>query len=236
MSKWIVAFGDSFTYGDELPDDLLASGNIWFDKILKKARKQWPHVTNRIYAERNQWIRDNVSDYDRLCHDMSYVNSTAFKLGIGSENRAGKGKSIQNMLIDIIEYFEYREPSNEIFVVGLGLGSRQTRFDSIEEQYRSENWRFLIDVSNPQPSATEEYIFDNFLNTDHQNLIFEVCARKIKHILATKGVPHYIFDANKRLEEITVNYNIKRCAYGHPGPEAHNILSEQVAEEVNKLL
>lgn len=236
MGNWIVAFGDSFTYGDELPDELIAIGNHDFGKIIKRAIKEYPDMKEKTYSERNLWLNVNRSDYNQLCNDMSYINLTSCRLDIGSINHAFKGRSLQNILIDIINYFKHNTPSGEIFVVGVGVWPRQTRYEQPKDKYCSENWRFLINLENTHNDNLIDFAVENLLDMEYQTYLTDSIVKKISSIFEEKNVPYYVFDVQQKLNEITDKYSIPRCAFGHPGPLAHDILSGELANELKKFL
>jgi len=237
---WIIGFGDSFTYGDELPDQDLARGDHHFDKILKKARREYPEMKADTFMARRQWIVQHRNhDYSQLCNDYSYLNKACVAAKIGLRNFAKPGQSIDHILCAIIEYFEYNNPPQlEVAVVGTGVGFRHTVWWESEEKFKSQNWWHnirLAEMSEEHQDITDELIRE-FLEPSYNNFLFESSCNHIRRLFDRFEVPLIMFDAKARLDDITDHYRIERCAFGHPGPEAHDILAIEIQEKIEKTI
>jgi len=248
MTKnWIVAFGDSFTYGDELPDDDLAIENHHLRKTLTLARSytRYANIPHQLFDQRNEHIRlmwrNDGLDYQGLCNSYSYINRACVQERIGCRNLAAPGRSFEHILIDLIKYFEFNEPSGELFVIGTGLTRRHTVFNEGTDEYQSINYRFMFDLYNN--AANIDKIDDEFINymveytnnTKYHEYMHDAVTGEIKNLLERKGRPYYLFDVKKRLDQITDEHKLDRCAFGHNDKQAHVILAEEMIPIIQEL-
>jgi len=239
--NWIVALGDSFTYGDELPDDDLARGNQHLRAVIKTARsyRKFNDIPIEVFEQRNKYIKlmcDEGLDYKSFCNSYTYINKACVTERIGCRNLAVNGRSVDHILIDLIDYFEYNQPSGEIFVIGTGLNYRHTKFDQNKKEYASDNWRFMANEAFGSGNDDFfDYVYEYFSNQEYHEIMYQSAVDEMRYILESHNTPYYIFNVKERLDQITSEHKLGRCAFGHNDQQAHQILSDEIALKIREI-
>lgn len=239
MVNTLVAFGDSFTHGDELPDDDLAKSNPDLATALLNARLESPYFKKETFDLRNKEIRrlnNNVIDYRKMCNQLSYIGQLSDMLMMPYENHAIQGQSIQAMFMHLLEYIEYYGTNGKIFIIATGMSARQTIYLEETDYFKGINWRFLVDVFGTGKDEDTDYILENVLEEKSQALLFQSYVSQINKLLERKKAKYILISAKDELDRITITHKISRCAFGHPSTDAHKIFAQELEPKIKALL
>lgn len=249
--KRIVAYGCSYTAGDEIADHLILNTTFKECNVLKKQYKeQWLfyHAYN-LYEESAK----------KLMGNLSWAGQLANLCNLPFENRSQPGSSLDHIYVKIYsDYINNFIDRNDLILVGITSPGRisfwnKHTLDSMTIVNYIEHYKKLDKQSQ---MAISELFDDNiillnyFLNLQNLSNLKNILDIRLQVMLThnTPGHKNFMYSINneingiiidmcKKIDNILVRevgldnhfaHTIGFCGYGHPPLESHTYLAQLI--------
>ncbi len=256
----IIAYGCSWTAGDELRDHEILEMKFHECNLLKKKLKliDWWKLEYREKTIR-QWINENVQQN----RNASWAAHLATKLNLKFENRAVGGSSIEEHYYSIVRDISQKKINQDDLVV-VGLTTMERLFFFKKEKPMSKlltlNWQW--DDLNFRNKLITEIYTDEFLvwnyyknlillkqlsdliNIRFQFMVSRTCIESLQFNYSTRDIDFFVkrvYDdirplllvENKFLEtRDDPRENPELCGHGHYAESHHIRLADSIIEKL----